>query len=256
MLERIGYRADLAANGAEVLEALQRQAYDLILMDVQMPEMDGIEATRNIRAGKWLASGDENNFTRQPYIIAMTANAMQGDREICLEAGMDDYVSKPIRLDELSVAIQEAIRFRKGRRIQAVAAGLEKGEGADSAIDDIGFRKFCASVGEEETDLIVSLIQDFLSEAPQLFTDLQNAVAERDAEKLRRSAHSLKSSSLLLGASGLAGLCQLVEDRSGSGEISGKISGEIGVDVEGIETLRREYGRVEGALRIKLAEPH
>jgi HPt (histidine-containing phosphotransfer) domain-containing protein len=81
-------------------------------------------------------------------------------------------------------------------------------------------------------------------------------VAERDAEKLRRSAHSLKSSSLLLGASGLAGLCQLVEDRSGSGEISGKISGEIGVDVEGIETLRREYGRVEGALRIKLAEPH
>jgi CheY-like chemotaxis protein len=99
MLDRMGYRADVAANGLEVLEALGRQFYDLIFMDVQMPEMDGLEATRAIRVMPSLA--------RQPHVVAMTANAMQGDREMCLEAGMDDYVSKPIQVKELQRAIEE-----------------------------------------------------------------------------------------------------------------------------------------------------
>jgi signal transduction histidine kinase/DNA-binding response OmpR family regulator len=98
ILERMGYRADIAANGLEALQSLERQRYDLILMDVQMPEMDGLEATRAIR--RILPPA------QQPYIVAMTANAMQGDREICLEAGMDDYVSKPIQVKELIAALQ------------------------------------------------------------------------------------------------------------------------------------------------------
>lgn len=93
MLERAGYRADVATNGLEVLEILRRQKYDLVLMDVQMPEMDGLEATRSI-CQEW-------NEDSRPRIIAMTANAMAGDREICLKAGMDDYISKPIRFQEL-----------------------------------------------------------------------------------------------------------------------------------------------------------
>jgi len=97
MLERFGYRADVAGNGIEALEALERQPYDLIFMDVQMPEMDGLEATRKIRA-KGLGV----------HIIAMTANAMQGDREMCLEAGMNDYVSKPIHVKELASALERA----------------------------------------------------------------------------------------------------------------------------------------------------
>jgi PAS domain S-box-containing protein len=96
MLERLGYKADIAANGCQVLSALQSHPYDLVLMDVQMPEMDGLEATRRI----CLMPG------RQPYIIAMTAHAMKGDREECLEAGMNDYVSKPARLVELQAAIE------------------------------------------------------------------------------------------------------------------------------------------------------
>ncbi len=101
MLERMGYRRiDVAANGLEVLEALERQPYDLILMDVQMPEMDGLDATRSIRKRLPPAA--------QPCIIAMTANAMQGDREICLEAGMNDYISKPIQLKELQNALETA----------------------------------------------------------------------------------------------------------------------------------------------------
>ena len=93
MLKRLGYRADVVANGIEALQALERQPYDLVLMDVRMPEMDGLEATRIIRQ-RWPENG--------PKIIAITAYALEGDREKCLEAGMDDYISKPIRMEELA----------------------------------------------------------------------------------------------------------------------------------------------------------
>jgi CheY-like chemotaxis protein len=97
MLQRLGYRTDLAGNGLEVLEALQRQPYDVVLMDVQMPDMDGITAAERI-CQLWTT-------TERPRIIAMTANAMHGDREACLDAGMDDYISKPVRLEELAKAL-------------------------------------------------------------------------------------------------------------------------------------------------------
>jgi CheY-like chemotaxis protein len=97
LLAQMGYRADLASNGLEAIECIARQTYDVVLMDVQMPEMDGLEASRRITA-RWPAG-------QRPRIIAMTANAMQGDRELCLAAGMDDYVSKPIRVDELVAAL-------------------------------------------------------------------------------------------------------------------------------------------------------
>ncbi len=100
LLQRMGYRADLAANGLEAIQALERQQYDVVLMDVQMPELDGLEASRRICA-KWPRG-------ERPHIIAMTANAMQGDREKCLEAGMDDYVSKPIRVEELANSLRQA----------------------------------------------------------------------------------------------------------------------------------------------------
>jgi CheY-like chemotaxis protein len=104
MLKRLGYRTDIAANGLEVLSALKRQIYDVILMDVQMPEMDGLEATRYIKA-HWDSINKEVGC---PRIIAMTANAMQGDRQICLDAGMDDYLSKPIQTTQLVDALKTA----------------------------------------------------------------------------------------------------------------------------------------------------
>ncbi|NMC33919.1 MAG: response regulator, partial [Veillonellaceae bacterium] len=97
MLKKLGYRADLAANGLEVLRALERQSYDIILMDVQMPEMDGLEAARAIRRQQRL----------QPKIIAITAYALEGDREKCLEAGMDDYISKPVKMAELAEVLSK-----------------------------------------------------------------------------------------------------------------------------------------------------
>ncbi len=100
LLKQMGYRTDLAGNGLETLQALERQSYDVVLMDVQMPEMDGLEASRQICA-RWPRG-------KRPHIIAMTANAMQGDREMCLQAGMDDYISKPIRPAELAAALERA----------------------------------------------------------------------------------------------------------------------------------------------------
>jgi CheY-like chemotaxis protein len=101
-LRNLGYAADLAVNGREALEAVQRKPYALILMDAQMPEMDGIEATRRIRAA--MAAGDPR-FPRELKIIAMTANAMSGDREMCLNAGMDDYMAKPVKPESLRVVL-------------------------------------------------------------------------------------------------------------------------------------------------------
>jgi CheY-like chemotaxis protein/anti-sigma regulatory factor (Ser/Thr protein kinase) len=101
LLQQMGYRADLASNGIEAIESVQRQTYDTILMDVQMPDMDGLEASRRITA-RWPAQ-------QRPRIVAMTANAMQGDREMCLEAGMDDYITKPIRLEQLVDALNRVV---------------------------------------------------------------------------------------------------------------------------------------------------
>lgn len=116
MLTRLGFRADVAGNGLEALDALARQPYDIILMDVQMPEMDGLEATRRIR--------DTHLGTRPPWIIAITANAMQGDRELCLAAGMDDYVSKPMKPDELAAALARAHRRPAHSRANLACASL------------------------------------------------------------------------------------------------------------------------------------
>ena len=101
ILQQMGYRADIASNGLEAVESVERQTYDVILMDVQMPEMDGLEATRQILA-RWPAN--------HPRIIGLTANALEGDREACLAAGMDDYISKPIRVHELVEALGKAER--------------------------------------------------------------------------------------------------------------------------------------------------
>jgi CheY-like chemotaxis protein len=107
LLQQMGYRADLASNGIEAIESVQRQVYDVVLMDVQMPEMDGLEASRQICAR--FGPGE------RPRIVAMTANAMAGDREMCLAAGMDDYLTKPIRVERLVEALND-VPAREGRR--------------------------------------------------------------------------------------------------------------------------------------------
>ncbi len=107
MLKTLGYSADVANKGLEMISALQAQCYDIILMDAQMPEMDGLETASWIR----------KNFpeSQKPYMIAMTANALDGDRKICLDAGMDDYVAKPIKIEKLKLVLQHFRERHKGK---------------------------------------------------------------------------------------------------------------------------------------------
>src|SRR5262249_33758314 len=153
LLGQLGYRADIAANGIEALQAVERQEYDLILMDVQMPEMDGLEASRRLCA-RWPRH-------ERPRIVAMTANAMQGDRESCLSAGMDDYVSKPIRLAELAAA-QRRCESRlctpdaAGSRPSAQPEGQAEREAAAEDARSSGFERRGPGAEESEEPVLDS----------------------------------------------------------------------------------------------------
>ncbi len=257
LLARMGYHADLAANGLEALQALERQPYDVVLMDVQMPEMDGLAATRALR--RMLPE------SRQPRVIAMTANAMQGDREMCLAAGMNDYVSKPIRVDELVAALRRSRPLASGQEAQ-VAADLPQGSveiasaetvqgqleemgptssGAlgpvsdAAALDPQALDNLLAMLGGEFAYL-VELIDAFLEEAPQLLDELDRSVQGRDAAGVRRVAHSLKSNGADFGATAFSTLCKELEMVGKSGVLNGVASLVTQVDAE--------YGRVEVAL--------
>ena len=223
MLQRLGYRADVVSNGLEVLDALRRQHYDLILMDVQMPEMDGLEATRRVRSGEWMASGEENAFHKQPYIVAMTANAMQGDREVCLQAGMDEYIAKPVRVDDL---------IRVLSQVRIPGSGPEKAPArpVSPAIDEKEFDRFRQSMGDGNDSNIVQIIKDYLAEAQQLVTQLKLALDQGNEEIIHRSSHSIKSASRLFGALQLAELCQTIESNAGSYDKDGSQKMAVLVD--------------------------
>ncbi|MEG3857708.1 response regulator [Microcoleus sp. herbarium12] len=218
LLDRIGYRADIAANGLEVLEALKRQSYDVVLMDVQMPQMDGLEATRRI-CREWPAN-------QKPRIIAMTANAMQGDREKCLAAGMDDYITKPVRREELAIALSQcqplhrdeldAVTEQKNPDISdkldsaAVGASMVK-PGANSPIDFHILESLRELDDEEDPDFLGELIKIYLSDAPQYLETIKEAIFLGDADSLKLASHTLKSSSANLGAVSFSEVCKELE---------------------------------------------
>jgi signal transduction histidine kinase/DNA-binding response OmpR family regulator len=225
LLEKLGYRADVVANGLEVLQALERQPYDLVLMDVQMPEMDGFEATRRIR-GQW------------PHptlrIIAMTAHALQGDREKCLRAGMDDYISKPVQLEELA-------RVLRGG--QKKSSAVEPSP--TSAVEADVLEQLRTMLGEDAPQMLHELVTLFLENAPKLLETMRTAVAQGDPAGLQRAAHTLKSTTAMLGATALSSLCQELESQ---GEAKALTS-----TADKIAQAEAEYARVKEALKRKIA---
>ena len=215
-LARMGYRADVVGNGVEVLDALTRQHYDVVLMDVQMPVMDGLESSRRI-CQKWAKS-------RRPYLIAVTANAMQGDREDCIAAGMDDYISKPIRVNELIQALSRC-PVTGTVSLKALAADPEPSERREAAeappeaslpvlnektLDDL-----------REIEALEELVDLYLQETPQLLDGVETAIADQDPQQLRESAHSLKSTSAALGANPLSELSRELEEKGKAGDLTG-----------------------------------
>jgi CheY-like chemotaxis protein/HPt (histidine-containing phosphotransfer) domain-containing protein len=229
MLERLGYRADVVANGLEVLDAVNRQAYDVLFLDVQMPEMDGFEAAQRL----------SRNVDARPRIVGMTALAMAGDRERCLEAGMDDYISKPVRPEELQRALEATAVHAASAAAAAPAPALPEPD-LPPAVD----RQVLANLRElqdsDEPDFVVELIDHLLAETPERLSAIGAAIAAGDARALNRISHSLKSSCGNLGAMGLSALCAQLE-RAGA---ESRLDGAPAL----LEQAHAEFARARAAL--------
>ncbi|MDW8325760.1 MAG: GAF domain-containing protein [Anaerolineales bacterium] len=202
MLKQLGYAAEIAVNGREALQAVQRQPFDLIFMDVQMPEMDGLEATRRIRA--------ELPPNAQPYIVALTANALLSDREHCLAAGMNDYLSKPFQLADIG-AVLRRLGFCTAActSIEPVTQPPEPNGGLSSRL-----KRLQAEIGVSE---VQKIIESFLLRTSELLVQLQGAVDRQDAKSLQQTAHSLKGSAANLGLMELQEVADRIE-RAGQTE--------------------------------------
>lgn len=188
-LQKLGYEADVAANGLEAVEALKRRPYDLVLMDCQMPEMDGFQATAEIRR----LQTDQQHTP----IVAMTANALQGDQEKCLAAGMDGYMSKPVRIEKLAEVLRQW----------------------DTALDTFILKNLRDLAGPETPGFVAELADTYLNDLPQRLEAIRAAVNGRNAGALTQAAHALKGSSGNIGARRIQKLCLLLEEAGRSGSL-------------------------------------
>jgi PAS domain S-box-containing protein len=263
-LRKLGYEAEVAWNGKEAVEAAQLKPYTLILMDCQMPEMDGFEATHAIRRA-------EASTGRHVPIIAMTANAMRGDREKCIEAGMDDYISKPVMLEQLRNLLDMWIPQSKGA-VQEGAAWQDldavsfeatetnhahEGNGlylnghaeteADpslSAVLDPGVLAELRELAlDDSADFVGQLIEMFLQEAPKLIDSIRTAIIRADSQALYRAAHTLKTSSANLGATILSERCKELE-------LAGRADRTNGLEA-GLSRLEAEFEVLKIALELE-----
>ena len=230
LLERLGFRADLAANGYEVLDALNRQVYDVVLMDVQMPEMDGLEATRAILK--------THSPSKRPRIIAMAANALDTDRMHCLEAGMDDFISKPVECEVLIEALRKSpSAAKKYSEAMTEIYGVASEDELDLlAVDlptiDHGVLAHFRTVLCSGDEVIANdLTTSYLENAEVMVTQMDEALEARETATLCLLAHTLKSSSQMFGALRLTEHCRLLENAQQPSPTH-------------IETIRQELGRV------------
>ena len=212
MLEKLGYRVDVVANGKEAVDAASRVPYDAVLMDCQMPVLDGYAATREIR---------ERQGSRRLPIIAMTANAMQGDRERCLAAGMDDYLAKPVQREELGAKLSlwagpssDAPPDESEKTEQSVEAAADGVEVVDrTRLEDLGLLD---ADGDEE-----SVVDLFAGSAEATIEQMQAAIAAGDGEALRAAGHALKGSAANLGAGHLTPIAAELEQLGREGTLAG-----------------------------------
>jgi CheY-like chemotaxis protein len=236
-LGKLGYQADVAENGLAALAALERSHYDLLLLDCQMPELDGFETARRIRSGERGTPG-----ARRLPIIAMTANAMAGDREACLAAGMDDYIAKPVRLEQLGETIRAWLpeRFPAPQPADDRAAGPRTGAAASGApgmelVDSL--RKRLA-----DERLVQEVIALFLEQSPRQLAAVAAAVAEGASGRLAESAHLLKGTCLAIEATQLVELAGTLEllGRSGTLDPAGPMVEALARALDATMALLRE----------------
>jgi len=197
LLERRGHKVTIAGNGREAVDAVQQRAFDVVLMDVQMPEMGGFEATAAIRAA------EQERGSHLP-IIAMTAHAMKGDRERCLAAGMDEYITKPLDPRQLCAVVE---RMAEGRP-SAIAT--------DVAVPDVPMQVLARVGGDRQ--LLAEISRLFVDDAPRHLERIRHALDARDAEALRRAAHGLKGAAANFDADGVVHAARTLEEIGRTGE--------------------------------------
>ncbi len=241
ILEKLGYRVELAENGKEALAACARRRYDAVLMDGQMPGMDGYEATRRIR------EREAKTGERRVPILAMTASAMKGDREKCLEAGMDDYVTKPVTPEKLEAVLKKWVGTATSPAERAAAAGAPP-----AALRDEAVIRSLMSV-DDDGSLMEEIVATFLRIAPARLTAIKKA-ARGNAAQLEREAHSFLGSCGNIGASRMAEICARLEvlGRSGStegaAELARTLEQELATVRPQLEALPRRHPKRAGAL--------
>jgi CheY-like chemotaxis protein/HPt (histidine-containing phosphotransfer) domain-containing protein len=236
LLERLGYRAEVVGDGRQALARLEHAAYDVILMDVQMPEMDGLEASRAICA-RWAAG-------ERPRIIAMTAEAMQGDRDKCLAAGMDDYIVKPVTLDRLAAALAQCRPLAAATAPEAAAAPPVEKESiaTGTALDRDALDQLREDLGG--TAALREVIRSFLDKTPSVLSALRDAAARADVPSVQRAAHMIKGTSSILGARELSEQCAEIERIGRTGCMADAGSRVIALDAS--------YRTVEAALNAEI----
>ena len=209
MLENLGYRVDVVPDGRQAVQAVSRGDYAAVLMDVQMPELDGYEATAAIR--------DLEGAEKRTPIIAMTANAMDGDREKALEAGMDDYVSKPVKTEALDAALERWVHAAEPDEKPATMDAVSDGH----PVLDYAVLENLRSLQEEgDPDLLTELVEVFEEDAPPRLAAIREATERGDAPTVERAAHTLKGSSGNLGATKMSETARLLEEAARAGDLS------------------------------------
>jgi two-component system sensor histidine kinase/response regulator len=231
MLEKLGHTPVVAGNGKEALAALERGQFEAVLMDVQMPEMDGFEATAAIRLGERETGG-------HIPIIAMTAHAMKGDRERCLAGGMDDYVSKPVQTAELRRAL-EAVT-------SAAGTSREVPGSEDCARPACDLRAALEQVGGDE-QFLNEVIALFRQDGTRLLDEVREAVHQGDAGGLRRAAHALQGSAGYVGARPTLEAAQRLEMIG--------TRGNLGEAANAFENLEHEFDRLTAAFPASVDQP-
>jgi signal transduction histidine kinase/CheY-like chemotaxis protein len=232
MVQKLGCSADVVSNGREALKALRKIPYDLVLMDCQMPEMDGFEATAEIRARE----GQE----RHTVVIALTANAMKGDKERCLLAGMDDYLPKPLREEALKESL---IRWSPGKQTVRQLSGQDdvacNATGTDPLLDVDQVGKLRDLFGDDGPDELKRLVDAYLVETRSLIESLADQSRNGGAEATGKILHKLKGSSLTIGAVAMG----KISERCHEEFTSGRLSGHPGF----VEEIRSEFERTREA---------
>ncbi len=223
-VRKLGCHADVVGNGREALDALDAADYDLVLMDCQMPELDGYEATAQLRL-------KEGNARHTP-VVAMTAHAIEGDREKCLAAGMDDYLSKPVRFEDLSAVIK---RLHVGRISIEPAISEESVEALRELATD------------GENDILTDLIDTFLDNAPQILAQADDALSQRNPRALAQAAHTLRGSGSNFGAKPLQELSSQLESMARSADFQDSTFAQSQAG-QLLNALRIELDRVRAAL--------